>query len=123
MVIILETILKFTPAGNPDTIAPVAPSNNWYSIGAIGVSSHSICESVPVGEVNTNPPSASTVMVPLKLVSAQVPIVVIVYGYTVWVLIFTEGVPEMVTKSLIIEKVTPNGNPVIFAPVAPALNW
>ena len=38
------------------------------------------------------------------------------------VVIPADGVPDMVTKSLIIEKVTPNGNPVIFALVAPALN-
>ena len=51
MVTIPLRTLNPIPAGNPVTVAPVAPSNNWYSISAIGVFSHSICASVPAGEI------------------------------------------------------------------------
>ena len=78
MVTIPLRTLNPIPAGNPVTVAPVGPSNNWYSISAIGVSSHKICASVPVGEIKSKPPSGFTVIVPLKLALAQVPMVVIV---------------------------------------------
>ena len=38
------------------------------------------------------------------------------------VVIPADGVPDIVTKSLIIEKLTPAGRPVTFALVAPPLN-
>ena len=94
-----------------------------HEISRISEFSQTTCASVPIGEVNTKPPSGFTVIVPFKLVLSQVPPrVVTVKGYTCMVVIPADGVPNIVTKSLIIEKLIPAGRPVTFALVAPPLN-
>ena len=78
---------------------------------------------MPIGEVNTKPPSGFTVIVPPKLVLSQLPPrVVTVKGYTCMVVISADGVPDMVSSLPATTKITPAGRPVTFALEAPPLN-
>ena len=92
-------------------------------MSVIGWVSQTTCASVPAEEVKVIVPSGFTVIVPSKLMSEQLPPrVVTVYGYTWVVVIFTDGVPNMVTWLAAITKFTPVGSPETVALVAPALN-
>ena len=59
-------------------------------------------------------------MVPVAVPLHGLPVVVISQLYTVWVVISSVGVPDMVTIPEATFKLTPTGNPVTVAPVAPS---
>ena len=67
-----------TPNGSTETVALVAPALNSYIIFAKGSFSQSTCDSVPTAEIKSKSSSGSTVIVPIRLISAQVPMVVTV---------------------------------------------
>ena len=67
-----------TPAGNPVTVAPVAPLPSVYTILVIGVLIQMVCAVVAAKDVNVKVTFGSTVIVPDKVCDEQPPVVVTV---------------------------------------------
>ena len=85
-----------------------------------GSVSQSTCESVPTADIKSKSSSGSTVIVPVTEPLHGLPVVVSSQLYTVWIVISSVGVPEIVATPEATFKLTPAGNPVTVAPVAPS---
>jgi len=105
-----------TPAGNPLTVAPVAPVVE-YVTAVTAVLIQTVWLSVPAAEVRAIVLSGVTVIVPLAVIVPQPPVNVTVYGNEP----DSVGVPLIVTVFDAHDPVTPAGNPVTVAPVAPVV--
>jgi hypothetical protein len=77
MVMLGEAQLLLTPAGKPDTIAPVAPVIE-YAILAIAALMHTDCVAVVPAEVSVMELPAVTVILPVAVAVPQPPVGVIV---------------------------------------------
>ena len=67
-----------TPAGNPVTVAPVAPPPKVYVMLVIAVFTQTVCAVVAAAEVKLNVTFGLTVIVPDKDCEEQPPVVVTV---------------------------------------------
>jgi hypothetical protein len=107
-----------TPAGKPVTFAFVAPTVT-YVILEIAVFVHTVCASVPAPDV---------LFIVLIGVTVIVPVVVIVPQPPVRFTVYVNGLPTVILGDPVIvrilatqEPVTPVGNPVTLALVAPVV--
>ena len=73
MVTIFAAQLPLVPAGNPVTVAPVAPVVA-YVIFVMAVLIHTVCASVPAAELRMMVLSGFTVMVPVVEIVPQPPV-------------------------------------------------
>ena len=111
MVIVFADQAAVTPVGKPVTVPiPVAPVVVWV-IGDIVVLKQTVGDD-DAGETEL---ACLTVMIPDALLFPQLPVKLTVYGKDPE----TVGVPLMVKTFDVQVPVTPAGNPVTLAPVAP----
>ena len=105
------------PVGNPVTVAFVAPVV-VYVVETIAVPIHTVWEFVPAPELNVNALVGWIVIVPVFVIVPQPPVREIVYVKLPDVGV---GVPLMVNTFAAHVPVTPPGNPVTLAAVAPVV--
>ena len=72
-----ETV-AVTPAGNPVTVAPVAPPPKVYVMLVIAVFTQTVCAVVAAAEVSVNVTLGFTVIEPVSVCVPQPPVVVTV---------------------------------------------
>ena len=105
-----------TPAGRPETFAPVAPPPKVQVIGVMAVLTQTDCPNVLGAELGVKVCPLLMVIVPPSVATAQaLPVVVMAYVNVP----VTEGEPEIVNVVPDTAEITPVGNPVTVAPVAP----
>jgi len=106
------------PAGNADTVAPVAPVVE-KTIGVIDVDTHGVWLFVLGAELNDMVADGFTVIIPIDVIAPQPPEVVTEYAKVPE----TVGVPLIVALGEVQLVVKPAGKPAIVTPVAPVVEY